>query len=161
MSGSSVFLHLLEIGRVIAVGEGVVAAAGSGDELVELAGGLPSVSLEHHVLEHVRDAGLAVDFVHAAGAVPDHGHDHRCAAVLLDDDAQAIRERVLVWVGQGRAEQAAAASNSEERRLRMGKRVSDRISGEHRLRSDRHLRGCAALPVRHGFRPGISHDSGS
>jgi hypothetical protein len=82
--------HDLEVGGVIAAGEGVVAAAGFRHALVEFARTQVLRGLEHQVFEGMGDAGRAVLFIHAAGAVPDHMHGGRRAAVFLDDDAQAI-----------------------------------------------------------------------
>jgi hypothetical protein len=44
------------------------------------------------VLQHMGDTGGAIDFVHAADAVPDHLHGGRGTVVFLDDDAQAVLE---------------------------------------------------------------------
>ncbi len=46
-------------------------------------------AFEHHVLQHMRDAGGAADLVHAAGFVPDLLHHHRRAVIFLDDRLSA------------------------------------------------------------------------
>jgi len=97
--------HLLEIGGVVAAGEGIVAAAGGRDAFVEFAGADTGRALEHHVLEDVGDAGGAIHLVHAADAVPDHLDRRRGAMVFLDDDAQAVLQRGFVGVGVGRGKQ--------------------------------------------------------
>ena len=56
-------------------------------------------ALEHHVLEHVGDAGGAVVLVHAADPVPDHLDGGRRAVVFLDDHAQAVGQRVFLGNG--------------------------------------------------------------
>jgi hypothetical protein len=52
------------------------------------------------VLEGMGNARRAVLFIHAAGAVPDHMHGGRRAAVFLDDDAQAIGKLSFEGVGK-------------------------------------------------------------
>ncbi len=94
--------HLLEIGRVITAGEGIVAATGRSDKAIELARPDLRRTLEHHVFQHMGNAGGAVALVHRAGAVPDHVRCRRCATVLLDDDAQAVGQPVLEGIGQRR-----------------------------------------------------------
>jgi hypothetical protein len=98
--GELVLRHLLEIGGVVVAGKGIVTAAGIGDTAVELTGPGRRGALEHHVLENMRDAGAAICFVHAAGAIPDHVHHRRRPPVLLDNDAQAIRQLLLESLGQ-------------------------------------------------------------
>ena len=70
-------VQLLVVGGVIARGEGVVAASGAGDDPGELAARHFLRTLEHHVLEHMRHTRGAAHFIHAAGAIPHHGHRHR------------------------------------------------------------------------------------
>lgn len=93
------FRYLLEIGRVVAAGKGIVTPACGSDALVEFAGADRRRTLEHHVFQHVSDARGAIDFVNAADAVPDHLDGRRSAAVFLHNDAQAIFQRGLVRVG--------------------------------------------------------------
>ena len=89
------FVQLLVVGGVIARGERIVAAAGAGDDPGEFTARHFLRALEHHVLEHMRHAGGAADFIHAAGAIPHHRHRHRGAVILLDDNLQAVGQRAL------------------------------------------------------------------
>jgi hypothetical protein len=88
-----VFLHLLEIRRVVAAGERVLAPARSGDAPGKLARRHVLRALEHHVLEHVRHPGGAVEFVHRTGPVPYLRHHHRRTTVFLHDHPHAIVQR--------------------------------------------------------------------
>ena len=56
-------------------------------------------ALEHHVLQHVRNAGGAGALIHAAGLVPDLLYDYRRAVVLLDDYLEAIAQCFLKYLG--------------------------------------------------------------
>jgi hypothetical protein len=100
--GQLLFRHLLKIRGVVTAGESVVTPAGSSDAAVELTRPGAWRSLEHHVFEYVRHAGAAVRLVHAAGAVPDHMRNRGSAPILLDDDPQAVRQLLLIGVGQHR-----------------------------------------------------------
>ena len=110
--------HLLEVRRVVAAGEGIVTTAGSGNALVEFTRPDCWCALEHHVLEHVGDAGCPVDLVHAADAVPDHLHGGRRAAILLDDHAQAVLERCFIRIGEGWRGEAGGQQGGEHQFVR-------------------------------------------
>ena len=76
----------------VEVGEGVVAAAVARHGARELGRRQRAGPLEHHVLEEMGDAGLAVGLVGAADLVDQHlGHDRR-AARRQHDDLQAVRQ---------------------------------------------------------------------
>ncbi len=99
------FLQLLEIRRVIAAGKGIFASAGSSDDARELARLDLLRTLEHHVFQHMGNAGLAVDFVDAAGAIPDLRHHHRRAVVFLDDDAHPVIQLEFMRIGERQCRQ--------------------------------------------------------
>src|SRR3989344_2176408 len=100
------FFQLLEIGSVVVTGEGVLASAVFGDDARELIGSVLGRALEHHVLEHVRDAGDALGLVLAAHPVPDLRYHHRRAVILLDDEAQAVGQGGFLRLAAGREPQA-------------------------------------------------------
>ena len=52
-------------------------------------------ALERHVLEHVRDAGLAARIVHRAGVDIGVERDHRRLMPLENDEVQSVGEREL------------------------------------------------------------------
>src|SRR6185295_7115545 len=52
-------------------------------------------ALEHDVLEQVGEAGLALDLVLAAHAVPDVDRHHGREVILGDDQAQAIGQALI------------------------------------------------------------------
>lgn len=75
-------------------GVGIDVAAGGLDALGKLARAAGGRAFEKHVLEQMRDAGAEVAvLVDAAGFDPDLHARHGRAAVLLDDDAEAVRQR--------------------------------------------------------------------
>jgi hypothetical protein len=51
-------------------------------------------ALEHHVLEEMREAGLARRLVSAADVVPDRDRDERHAAIGVEDDLDSVVEDV-------------------------------------------------------------------
>ena len=51
--------------------------------------------LEHQVLEEVREAGPAGHFVLGSDVIPDVDRDDRHAVILVDEDVEAVRERVF------------------------------------------------------------------
>ena len=93
--------HRLEVVGPVEPGRAVERAAGGLDERHVL--GLPDVgrALEHHVLEQVREPGLARDLVLGADVVPDvHGH-HGREVILRDDQAQAVGEALVGELDDG------------------------------------------------------------
>ncbi len=91
----------LEIGGVVVRGEGVLLAAGIGDELGEFALLVIFGALEHQMFEEMGDAGFAQWIVGRAVAVPDHVGDDGRAAVGDDDDVEAVGEpRLRRWRGR-------------------------------------------------------------
>ena len=89
------FVQLLVVAGVVARGKCIVTSAGAGDD----AGKFPDRdfpgSFEHHVFEHVRDAGRTAHFIHAAGAIPHHGNSNRRAMVFLDQDFHSVAQCML------------------------------------------------------------------
>ena len=83
----------LEVGRVVVGREGVLLAAEGGDDIGELARRMLGRSLEHQVLEEMRDAGLAERIVGRAVAIPDHVGDDRRAPVGNDHHLKPVGER--------------------------------------------------------------------
>ncbi|MNC85960.1 hypothetical protein D3C83_15850 [compost metagenome] len=94
-----------EVAREIVAGEGVVAPPRGRDDPGILPRRRGGSALEHHVLEHVRDAGGAVHFVNAADAIPRHHHRHRRASVGLHDDAQTVGKLALCGIVRRQARQ--------------------------------------------------------
>ena len=97
------FRHNLEIGRVVLVGEGIVATAGLGDNPVEGVARNLLGAFEHHMFEHVGNTGSAVLFVDGANAIPDHVHHGRCAMIFLDHHGHAIGKLLLEGIGRRRS----------------------------------------------------------
>jgi hypothetical protein len=91
--------HLLEVSGVVATGEGVVASADRRHPFGKLTRTERAGAFEHHVLEHMGDAGGAIHFVDGTGAIPDHMHHGRRAMVFLDNDVQAIGQRFFMGIG--------------------------------------------------------------
>ena len=52
--------------------------------------------LEHHVFQYVRDAGDTIVFIAGADLVPHLGDDDRCAVVFLDDQLEAVIQRIFM-----------------------------------------------------------------
>jgi hypothetical protein len=67
------------------------------------------------VLERVRDAGGAVEFIDAAHLVPDHGDHHRRAMIRFDDHTHAVGQGVLLG-SQRRRNRSDARPQREKRR---------------------------------------------
>jgi hypothetical protein len=99
-------VQLLVIGRRILARERVLAPSGARDRARELPGRKRRGALEHHVLEQVRYARAAADFIHAACVVPEHGNHDGGAAVFLEQHAQAVGQPVLMDLRQGRTGEA-------------------------------------------------------
>ncbi len=89
-------LVLLEIGGEVVAGEGVVAAAEAGHGARKLAGVEPLAALEHHVLEHMGQAGFIGGLINAARLEPDHDGDHRRPVILAYQHVEAVIELELV-----------------------------------------------------------------
>ena len=96
----------LVVVRPVEPGRPVEGPAGGLDERHVL--GLPDVrrALEHHVLEEVGEAGLALDLVLGADVVPDVDGDDGREVVLGDDQAQAVGQALVAEAddGDGHAE---------------------------------------------------------
>jgi hypothetical protein len=60
-------------------------------------------AFEQHVLEHVRHAGDAVDFVHRTHAQPKHVHRGGCTGIGLDDQGHAVVQGELLHLLRGHA----------------------------------------------------------
>jgi hypothetical protein len=52
-------------------------------------------SLEHQVLEEVREAGVAGAFVLGTDVIPDVHRDDRTRVVFVEQDVESVAERVL------------------------------------------------------------------
>ena len=93
----------LEVVRPVEPGGPVHRPAGRLDEGHVL--GLADVprALEHHVLEEVGEAGLALDLVLRADVVPEVDRDDGREPVLGDDQAEAVGE---AFVGEGHGRDA-------------------------------------------------------
>ncbi len=91
-------MHLLVEDGEIRGSESIVAPARLRNEPRELAQTEAPGPLEHHVLEHVRDAGRAGPLIHAARSIPYLMNDGGRPVVFLHDQAQAVRQGELVRV---------------------------------------------------------------
>ena len=81
---------------MVVAGEGVVAAAEAGHGARKLAGVEPLAALEHHVLEHMGQAGFIGGLIDAARLEPDHDGDHRRPVILAYQHVEAVIELELV-----------------------------------------------------------------
>ena len=91
----------LEVVRAVEPGRAVERPAGALDEGHVLRLADVRAALEHHVLEQVREAGLARDLVLGADVVPEvHGDDGR-EVVLGDDQAQAVGQALVGELDDG------------------------------------------------------------
>jgi hypothetical protein len=52
-------------------------------------------SLEHQMLEQMREAGVPRPFVFGSNVIPEIDGDDRAGMVLMDQDIEAIRQCVL------------------------------------------------------------------
>ena len=82
--------QVLEIGRVIVGGEGVVVAAVLLDDPRKILGTDLGSPFEHHVLEHVGQAGLTPGFVPGPHPVPYLEGDNRRLVVLEEENLEAV-----------------------------------------------------------------------
>ena len=85
--------NLLEKTGVVKTGKGVFTPAQRRHTARKIARFHTRRALEHHVLEHVGDAGRAIDFVHGADPHPHHVHCGRRAVIGLDDQGHAVFQR--------------------------------------------------------------------
>ena len=90
-----------EVVGPIQPGRAVHRAAGSLDQRDVLGLGDVARALEHHVLEEVREPGLARLLVLGSDVVPDVDRNDRSEVVLGDDQAQAVGQP-LIGEGHGR-----------------------------------------------------------
>ncbi len=82
--------HALVIAGIVARGQRVLLAAIGGDDLGEHAGGQGVGTLEHQMLEEMRDARFARRLIGRAGLVPHHVQHDRRAPVGDHDHLQAV-----------------------------------------------------------------------
>ena len=87
--------YYLEIVGVIVARGGVVVAADILRQPIDLFGDEVARRLEHQMLEHVREAGLALGIVLGPDIVPDLHRHVRCRRVANGEHAQAVRQRAL------------------------------------------------------------------
>jgi hypothetical protein len=87
--------HVLEVVGAIVVRRAVVVAAGALEQRVEHAFLDVLRSLEHQVLEQVREAGAAGLLVRRADVIPDVHRRHRHALVLVQDDREPVGQAEL------------------------------------------------------------------
>ena len=85
----------LEVVGAVEPGRAVHRAAGGLDEGDVLGLGDVAGSLEHDVLEEVREPGLALHFVLRPDVVPEVDRDDRREVILGDDDPQAVVETLV------------------------------------------------------------------
>ncbi len=88
--------HRLEVIRPIQPGRGVQRAARPLHQREVLALGNVLAALEHHVLEEVRETGLARLLVLAADVVPQVDGHHRRPLVRREDHAETVVETVAL-----------------------------------------------------------------
>ena len=92
--------NLLEVGRVILAGKGIVTPPGRSNQTAEFARPDARCSLEHHVLEQMGNAGRAIAFVQTTGVIPDHMRHRRRTMILLDDHPQTIGQALFKGIGE-------------------------------------------------------------
>jgi len=130
--------YTLEIGGVVVSREGVLLPAELRDEIGEGALGMLLGSLEHQMLEKMRDARLAKRIVGGAVLIPDHmGHDRR-AGVGNDHDFHAIVEFGMSHARRGGGGRRCRAGRESDR---------DRILRRHIHLSSARGRKLGALNV--------------
>ncbi len=78
------------VGCVVVGGEGVVAAALTGGDVVDLTLLVPGCSLEHHVFQEMRDSGNARLFKTRSNSIPHHGRDYGYGVILTQEEGQPI-----------------------------------------------------------------------
>jgi len=128
-------MDLLEVAGVVARGEGVLAAAALGHPAGELADRERLRALEHHVLEHVRDAGQAVELVDRADAVQHQVNHGRRAAVLADQHLHPVGQRAL----DGDGDRLGGSGSGRRDDRRAGRRRG--LAGRQKGRQGQHRRG--------------------
>ncbi len=111
--GQAVTRQHLVVGGVVVAGEGVFFRAEVTQDARGLARADLGAALEHHVLQGVRQAGLARGFVAGTDLVPDLRDHHRGAVVFAHHDLEAVVEDEFVGGlhigGEGRERQAERA----------------------------------------------------
>ena len=139
----------LEVVRPVEPGRAVHRPAGGLDERDVL--GLADVrrALEHHVLEEVREAGLARLLVLRSDVVPDVDRHDRRQVVLGDDQAEAVREAL---VGEGNGGNGGRQGRSSVGEGRAGGRaspgsVAEIVARPGRRRTPRRVPTLAACTV--------------
>ena len=127
----------LEIGGVVARGEGVVLPAVLGDDLGERAFGDGLGALEHQVLEEMRDAGGALRLIRRADPIPHHMRHHRGAVILDHHRLHAVAEREGGHLRPGRLRKRRARRSDQRKRQRgcaPARRCQQAHAKPHRLR---------------------------
>ena len=123
--------HVDPVVRAVVARRSVVVAAGAFEPRVEFARLDVARSHEHQVLEQVREPGPSRPLVRRADVVPHVDADERDAVVLVEDDAEAVRQRELgdrapaAWSAR-RAMTPSASSRRAHRAARFIRRFYSR-----------------------------------
>jgi hypothetical protein len=107
--------EVVQVRGAVAHREAVRRAAVPLDQVVERARPELLPAVEHHVLEEMRDAGLAARLVARAGAVEDVRRDDGRGVILVHEDAEAVRQRL---VGDRQLERADRRCHDEHQQER-------------------------------------------
>ena len=91
--GQRLAREVVQVRGVVARRVAVGGAAVPFDQVVEHPGPELLATVEHHVLEEMRDAGGAAHLVARADVVEDVGRDDGRGVILVHDDAEPVRER--------------------------------------------------------------------
>ena len=87
---------MLVIARIVPVGKRIFQPAQSRHTARKFARSQLFRALEHHVLQHVRHARGAIDFIHGPYAQPQHVHGCGRTAIRLHDELHAIAQSELL-----------------------------------------------------------------
>ncbi len=141
----------LEVVRAVEPRRAVERPAGALDEGHVLRLADVRAALEHHVLEQVREAGLARDLVLGADVVPEVHGDHGREVVLGDDQAQPVRQALIAELddGNGHAQRTSGTDGGSTPIVGRVARTAGQGRGDSPCRT---LRGRAASPGRAGPR---------
>jgi hypothetical protein len=135
----------LEVAGIIGRGERILLSAESGQDLGEAAGRILLGTLEHQMLEEMRDAGFTRRLVGGADAIPDHMGDDRRAAVGNHDDFHPVRELGMRDFGSG---SGGAGCDTQKQRCGRGRTgCQKRSSADHECSHKRRLLAAQAASV--------------
>src|SRR5262249_54444735 len=82
--------------RAVVVGRAVEIGRADGFEGFEVIGVVILRPLKHHVLEEMREASAPAPLVLRSDVIPDVDGDNRRSMIFMQDDSQAVLERVFL-----------------------------------------------------------------